>query len=859
MSLLEREHVLASLGEYAAGAAARDGRLALVSGEAGAGKSSVLDAFRAEVPHARWAQGACDGLFTPRALGPLFDIAEQLGGDLLTAARDGAPRDELFATLLRELDIDEPTVLAIEDVHWADESTLDLLRFLGRRIRDLPVLAVFTYRDDELAADHPLRLVIGEMATQRSTRRIDIAPLSETAVRTLAAGSAIDPGELHRLTGGNAFFVTEVLNAATTDVPASAREAVLARTARLSRAARRVVEAAALIGGQLDPAVLDSVSGVTADELDELIDTGVLVSDHALLRFRHEITRLAIERELPAHRRRPMHAALLAALQATGCIDEARLAYHADGAEDAAAVLRFAPAAAARASALGGHREAAAQYERALRFADQGQPRVLADLFDKLADENSLTDTWNRAAEAGEQALALWRSVGDRFREGATMCQLSRTMWRLCRPESRQYAEDAVAILEPLGPSPELAYAYATAGKAWAEDAPLERGIELCEKAVRLAEQLGIVTVLSDALNTQACIVSGRGGDWEPLMQRALEVATNADAQDQAGRAYANFHAILLEEARFGDCAKYYDEGAQYCDVHDLGTYGFCLHGGHAEVQMLQGRWDDALDLATPLLKSGATSPANRNILAITIGRILARRGDPRAWIYLDELLTNAVCSGERAWLLNAYPAHAEAHWLEGDLAAARADVAAVGDGLGAAPRRALGPILGWYRRLGMTMPDVPGLPADLGDIVGTGAAAAAEYDRLGLPYDAALALYDSGTEDDLRAALRRFEGLGATAAVEATRREMRRRGLRSVPAGARAATRAHPLGLTRREAEVLDLICAGRTNAEISARLVLSTRTVDHHVSAVLSKLGVPSRMQAAEEARRRGLVASG
>jgi DNA-binding NarL/FixJ family response regulator len=849
MSLLEREHVLASLSEYAAAAATRDGRLALVSGEAGAGKSSVVDAFRRELPRARWAQGGCDGLFTPRALGPLFDIAEQLGGQLLAAAREGAPRDELFAALLRELATDRLTVLAVEDVHWADESTFDLLRFLGRRIRDLPVLTIITYRDDELAADHPLRLVVGEMAGQRSTRRIDIAPLSETAVRALASGTGIDPAALHRLTGGNAFFVSEVLQAGSGDVPPSAREAVLARTARLSRSARRVVEAAALIGGQLDPAVLASVSGGTADELDELIDAGVLVSDRAALRFRHEITRLAIESGLAAHRLRPLHAAVLAALQASGCTDEARLAYHAEGAQDAAAALQFAPAAAARAAALGAHREAGAQYERALRFADPADPQRRARLFDSLAMECSLTDSWERAADAGEQALALWRDVGDRLREGATMCQLSRTMWRLCRPGAREYAEDAARILEPLGPSPELALAYATAGKAWAEDAPVARGIELCDNAIGLAEQLGLPTVLSDALNTKACIVCGQGGDWEPLMQQALDVAIAAGAQDQAGRAYANLHAMLVQDCRFSECAQYYAEGSQYCDVHDLGTYGFCLRGGHAEVHMLQGRWDDALEVAGPLLTSGATSPANRIVLALTIGRILARRGEPRAWDHLDDALANARRSGERIWLLSAHLAHAEGHWLFGDLDAARADVVAAADRAVDGPQHLVHAVRQWCRRVGAPVP-AAAIESD------TNADAAAEADRLGMPYEAALALYDEGTEDALREALRRFAALGAAGAADATRREMRRRGLRSVPVGARAATRAHPLGLTRREAEVLELICAGRTNAEISERLVLSTRTVDHHVSAVLSKLGVPSRMQAADEARRQGLV---
>ncbi|MDT4923447.1 MAG: hypothetical protein QOG01_1160 [Pseudonocardiales bacterium] len=859
MGVLEREHVLASLAEYAASARTGDGRLVLVSGEAGVGKSTLVEEFARVTPEAQWAWGACDGLFTPRPLGPLFDIADQLGDPVRAACHRGAGRDELFDLLRRGLaESAGLTVLVIEDIHWADESTLDLVRFLGRRVRDLTVLIILTYRDDELPAEHLLRLVLGELATLRSTRRVDVAPLSEPAVHLLAAGCGIDSERLYRLTGGNPFFVTEVLGAASGEIPPSARDAVRARLTRLSSAARRAAEVAALIGGHVEPALLSAVTGPAADDLDELIGAGLLISDVAGLRFRHEISRLTVERDLPAHRRQPVHAALLAALCAAGCEDDARLAYHAEGAEDAAAVLRFAPAAAARATALGAHREASAQYERALRFADSHDPAALARLYDQLVQETALTDNWGRAAEAGERALELWRQIGDTHREGATMCQLSRTMWRLCRPESRQYAEQAVAALEPLGPSPELAWAYATAAKVIMEDRATDRGRTLAGQAQQLATELDLPAVLSDALNTEACLVSGLGGEWQPLMERALDVAVTAGAQDQAGRAYGNMWVLLADHGQFIECDKYLEEGTQYADEHDLGTYGFCLRAGRAALSLMQGQWDQAIEVARPLLVSRVSSPANWTMLALTVGRALARRGDRDAWSYLDEALTNSANSGDNAWLLDAYPAHAEAHWLEGDLDAAHADLAVAVSRVDAASPATAGSVAVWCRRLGMSVPDVTLADDDPAALLlgGDYAAAATEWDGLGMPYEAALAFYDSGTDTGLREAIRRFEALGATAGVEAARREMRRLGMRAVPAGARASTRAHPLRLTRRESEVLELICAGRTNAEISEQLFISGRTVDHHVSSVLSKLNVPSRTVAAAEATRLGLV---
>src|SRR5215472_16182163 len=189
MKLLEREPSLASLAGYAREARHGEGRLVLVAGEAGVGKSALVEQLQHGLPDARWSWGACDGLFTPRPLGPLFDLAAQLGGELEELCRAGAAREDLFRALLRQ--VSQPgtlSVVVIEDVHWADEATVDLLRFLGRRLRDAPALLIATYRDDGLAAGDPLRMALGDLATQRSTRRIDLAPLSAGAVRVLAEG-----------------------------------------------------------------------------------------------------------------------------------------------------------------------------------------------------------------------------------------------------------------------------------------------------------------------------------------------------------------------------------------------------------------------------------------------------------------------------------------------------------------------------------------------------------------------------------------------------------------------------------------------------------------------------------------------
>ena len=253
MRLLEREPFLHTLAEYAGEARQGDGRLVLVCGESGIGKTALVEAFRARVKGARWLWGGCDGLLTPRPLGPLFDIAAQAGGELARLCGQGASRDQLFAAFLAELDGPAAlTVAVIEDAHWADEASIDLLSFLGRRLSRMKALLLVTYRDDELGDGHPLRMVLGDLATQRATRRMGLPPLSEQAVRAMAGQEDPDPAKLYRVTGGNPFYVCEVLEAGWPAIPPTVRDMVGARMARLSPAAREAAQVAAAIGTRVE-------------------------------------------------------------------------------------------------------------------------------------------------------------------------------------------------------------------------------------------------------------------------------------------------------------------------------------------------------------------------------------------------------------------------------------------------------------------------------------------------------------------------------------------------------------------------------------------------------------------------------
>jgi hypothetical protein len=204
---------------------------ALVAGEAGIGKTAPVQEFCKQQSETRILWGACDALFTPRPLAPLHDIGRQTKGALLTAVNSGANRDDIFTAALEELER-EKTLVVFEDMHWADEATLDLLKYLGRRIHRTHAMLAVTYRDDELGPRHPLRYVIGDLA-RASLRRMLLPPLSESAVIQLASLAKRPSKGLHHLTAGNPLFVTEVLAAAADTVPSTVRDAVLARALRL--------------------------------------------------------------------------------------------------------------------------------------------------------------------------------------------------------------------------------------------------------------------------------------------------------------------------------------------------------------------------------------------------------------------------------------------------------------------------------------------------------------------------------------------------------------------------------------------------------------------------------------------------
>src|SRR4051794_23647561 len=485
------------------------GHLVLLAGEAGIGKTALLAEFAAQTTGIRVLSGACEALQTPRPLGPFIDIAAELGGDLAAVVEAGAPPSDVLTALVDELRRRTPTIVVLEDLHWSDAATLDLLRLLARRVAGVPALVIATYRDEALVRHHPVRVTLGELAPTSLTR-LTVSPLTLDAVASLAKPHGIDASELYARTGGNPFYVTEALAAGGSTMPDTVRDAVLARAARLGPGARRLLDAVAVAPPRAEMWLLESLAGAALAPLEECLTSGMLHVHAGSVAFRHQIARVALADALPPDRALALNRAALAALsRATRKIDLARLAHHAEAAGDAEAVLRYAPAAGERASLLGAHREAAAQYARALRFAE-GDER--ADLLDRRSYECYLTAAIGQAIDAREQALAAHRASGNRLREGDGHRWLSRFWWYAGNRANAEWeAMEAVELLATLPPGPELAMAYSNMSQLHMLADQHDDAIAWGERAIVLGERLAETRIVVHALNNVGTAEHARG------------------------------------------------------------------------------------------------------------------------------------------------------------------------------------------------------------------------------------------------------------------------------------------------------------------------------------------------------------
>ncbi len=862
MELIERESQHNRLSRAWQRVREGQGRIALVSGEAGIGKTSLIEHFlNDEGQSATVLRGACDALFSPQPLGAFLEIAPQIGSNLPRLIQSGADRLSFATDLYAHLqNSPSPVILMLEDLHWADEATLDVVKYLGRRIQHTRALFLGTYRDDEIKRQHPLWFLLGDFPATL-TDRIELPPLSADAVQTLARRSGRAIADLHAITAGNPFFVTEVIAAEGAGLPPSVRDAVLARTARLSEAAASIVEVAALVPGSVELQLIDAVLHPDPAAIDECVERGILHPAGTGLAFRHELARQSVEDSLPIGKVRALHTRILTAFEAMhldpGILT--RLVHHAVRAGHEEAILRYALPAAEQASALGAHREAAALYRATLTGVHHLPPEQRADLLEHLSVESYLIDRVADAIDAREGSLQIWRQLERPERIGDGLRWLSRLQWAASRGhQAAALADEAIAILQRLPPGEALAMAMSNKSQlhmlAWEE----EQAIEWGNRAIQLAETLGAVEILVHALTNVGStwlLIDYEGG--MATIQQAMKLAHQHQMHEHVSRCYTNLSTSAVMFRQYAWSERWFEEGLEYTRALDLDFYSVYLLGFQARLFFETGRWSEAEAAAIEALRLTPLTTVTPIPALLALGHLKVRRGEPGAAELLEQARALALPTGELQRIGPLAAARAEAAWVIGDQEAIRAE-AAVGYEL--ALNRSfpleLGLMAYWMWQGGERNLPIDRMATPFVMMVqGDWRSAAEEWERIGCPFERALALM-AGDAAAQMAALEAFEKLGAWPAAEKVRRELLERGVRGVPRRPEAARSKNPADLTARELEVLRLIAQGLSNPDIAERLIVSTGTIKAHTSSIYSKLAVTNRVQALDKARAMKLV---
>jgi ATP/maltotriose-dependent transcriptional regulator MalT len=848
VELLERDGELASLRTAATDAAARRGSVVLILGEAGIGKSSLVRTWLEE-PGAdvRILQGWCDDFSTSRTLGPLRDVARTTGGALADAVVRSDP-GAVFDALLGELDHPlRTTVLVLEDVHWADEATLDALRYVGRRIERLPAVLVLTVRDDELDLTHPLRSVLGALASH-PVHRIQLQPLSRLAVAKVTADTDLDPDDVLRVTGGNPFFVAEIAGGHE-GLPSSVADAVLARVQALPVDARDAVELLSVVISKSGLGIADAL-GLDPQALAAAETRGILEVEAGAVRFRHDLVRQAIAASLPAAVRIAHHNRVLEVTLEGG--DGAAILHHAVEAGRGDVVCQHGPQAAHEAFQAGALREAAAHQAAVLAYRDRLDPVTCAWLLEERAWTLYSLHRFDEAVLAATDAVEVRAASDDPVAHARALMALSRMRLVSNDPAGAiEAVEGALALMQQHGDEESQVEALVARAETYALiEQPADLAMELTAEAVARTEGIDRPDLRSLALNYRAISQCAGGATPDPAdFREAIRLALRGGHLELAARAYTNLaFELLLSREPTQSALPVLEEALAFLDDHDFAAHAFDIRARQAAVAFALGRWEQAEnDLRS--LRSTTDQHGMIDLIALeTLARIALRRGDPDATTLIRSAWTLAKRTTAAPYVGLIGVIRVEQAWLEG--------TGDVDERLAELPLPRLRPrlraeVLRYAQLAGAEVAWTSDLAEPWGAAIrGDWRAAVDAWRADQRPYELAVELASSGEVEPTLEALRIFDQLGAVPAARLTRQLLRNLGVRHVPRGPQPSTREHPAGLTTRQAEVLDLLVQGRTNAQIADELVVSIRTVDHHVAAVLQKLGVSSRQEAAARA---------
>lgn len=858
MELIERTPFLASLQTNFENVAKGEGHCILVSGEAGIGKTSLVKAFCKETKNdCKIYQGTCDALFTPRPLAPLYDIIWQIWGAGWESKMGISDRSELFTRFLHELEKQkETTIIVFEDVHWADEATLDFIKFFARRILHVPCLFILTYRDNEVHSQHPLRNVLGQLPFDSFTR-LQLTPLSKKAVEKMAEEKGWSGEDVYTISGGNPFYVSEIMASYSPGIPENIKDSILSVYSRMDERAKHIWEILSVLPTPFEINYLEKMEPSYAAAIENYLDMKILVLDQGLISFKHELYRKTIETSLSPLLRIALNKKILELFRESFEENKEieRIIHHAKNANEYDTVVHYAPLAAKRAAFLGAHIEASKLYLSAIEYYQGSDKDVLLQFYEPYAYECYLTSQIREAIIYTGKSLDLWKEKNNIEKMGNCMWFLSRLWWlEGNRKNAENFARQAIEVLDKHPASKVKAMAYSNMSQ-WKMllDQPGE-SVFWGEQAISIAKEVGAQGALSHAMNNVGSVqmnIPALQQQGVELLRESLSIALKNSYHEHAARAYSNLGSNYMVLKNYESAKKILDEGIKYCEERDLDSWRLNMLALKGDLFLETGNWKQAHSIADNLLKNGSQSPSfvigALNIMAT----IKMRRGDADAFSLLMEAQSMAFASKELQKIVPTMIASLEYEWLTGDSIIKTEDL----DRVTASIEKSIYIIqnsefafwLGKARKQYLPLKE----RHDGYDVSGVAKAqkAATFWKKSGYSYAQALALFE-GNDSDKRQAITLVHGLGANAVYQKMKSEMRALGIKNIPKGIRRTTRSNPLHLTTRELDVLQLLKEGLQNKEIAARLFISPKTVDHHITSILFKLDVNSRTKAVNEA---------
>ncbi len=858
MELVERSVFFSALQKQFSGITTGEGHSVFLSGEAGMGKTSLVKLFfkslKKEYPV---YEGTCDALFTPRPLAPLYDILPQLMGNDWKTGSGITERTALFTAFFHELGLQQkPCLVVFEDIHWADEATFDFIKFFARRISQLHCLFICTYRDDEIQLQHPLRNVLGQLAADSFTR-IQLPPLSRQAVEAMALQKGFNGQEVYSISGGNPFYVNEILASYSTGVPDNIKDSILSVYNRQDAATRMLWEILSVLPTGFEMNYIEKLDLAYITSVEDGLASHVLVLKDNLVYFKHELYRRTIETALSPLKRVALNKKILDLFRENFETRKEieRIIHHAKNANEYDLVVSYAPLAARKAAAVGAHIEASRLYLSAIEYYQGSDPNLLIDLYESYAYECYLTNQIKEAIIYTGKAMQIWKEKNNIEKTGNSLRFLSRLGWFDGYSKNAEiYSEQAIAALEgqPVSKVKAMAYSNMSQLKMLADQ--VKECIFWGEKAIAMAKELGDEEILCHAFNNVGTVqmkipaMEEKGTD---MLQQSLSLALTNAYHEHAARAFTNLVSNTVSMKKYALAKKALDDGIRYCEEKDLDSWSNYMISLKARMLLETGHWKEALTLAENLLKNERQAGINKIVAQSVAGTIKTRKGDPDTLPLLLKTKAAAFETMESQRILPVMVALLEYEWINSQPVLEQADIEQTKELL--VQKEVImkkNEFAFWLQKAGRG--ELPLKEIYEGYNLGSAALvkkAADCWAKIGCPYEQALALFQ-GTDDNKREAIAIVQALGADAVYEKMKREMRASGIKSIPRGARKTTLSNAALLTDREMDILQLLQQNMQNKEIAARLFISAKTVDHHISSILFKLDVNTRARAVQEA---------